>query len=178
MKKAPFIALSGLMALSLAGAGVASAFVINDAATASINSVEVEDVLILRWGQDQSVANITNLAAGTYQYRSVSVAAPVKSEGNAATAALTITIAAKDGCTMHGLTVELGDEDLNVQSPTIDYTLVAGTLDTKAIAISAAATWYLRISIDADEYAKYVAGTADGYTAFGATITAAYGQAA
>jgi len=179
MKKRSTIILAALLAASVAGIGAASAFIINDATNKSLTD-QADDVLILKWGDEASVAAIENLSPGNAQLRSVSLKAPSRNtETNKGY--FHISVKANESATINGLSVEVkkdlafGTYESGSSADNIIATLNSTTA-SYSVEVTADAAYYLRVTIAQADYDKYVAATETGYTSFGGTITLSYDQ--
>lgn len=74
MKKRRVALLSALLVGSLAGAGTAAAFLIDEGHTET--SGKLDAAIVLDWGETSTVTDISDLSPSTPAYREVSVAAP------------------------------------------------------------------------------------------------------
>ncbi len=185
MRKKKRITLYALLLVGLLGIGSASAFIVNDAAGAS-TSQTIEGAIVLNWGTEEEVTAITGLVPSTPQYRKISVAAPQKSANVTLTptfsAQLVNDTASVEGKTisLRGIKVEFANETWLQSTPpsaiaalTINWTgsgwtANAGGADNadnpgaKTATITAATTYYVKISISQEAF-NYYANEANNF---------------
>ena len=170
MKKGKIAFLAGLLACSLAGVATASALIVTGA-HAPQQEGTTDSVLYLEWGSQEDLSNISNLTPDAPQYRKVSVAAPQKS-ASAPNGKFTVSLGlnmsvdpdAGNERSADGLSIDIYDTAFNNDGSNTGTRVGSGALTTETSPISevvtAAKVYYLKISIDATEYAKYLdAGT-------------------
>jgi len=177
MSKKKRTSLYAILLLGLLGIGSASAFIINDA-TGISTSQTLDKAIVLEWGTENITDAIVGLEPTTPQYRTVSVAAPRKS----ATVTETPTFSAKlvNGAgvaektvSLRGIKVEFAETTWLAETPPSaigtltldwsgsDWTPNAGGTDNtgnpgeKTATITAAKTYYVKISINQEAFAYY-----------------------
>lgn len=174
MTKRKIALLSTLLVLSIGGIATGTAFIIQSAN--KTKSDAADSAMILSWGENQTFSEITELKAGTYQYRSVSLKAPLKSAGVTDTAQLTITLSDSASGKMDGLVVDVSTSDWTKTESISSYDTLDATTKTKSFTVTVATTYYLRVSITQEAYSGYIAEGAT--TTFGATINLSYEKVA
>lgn len=173
MKKRSIFMLASILAASFAGMATATAFIINDAASKTVQET-VDGALILNWGDTGSFNNVENLRPTAPQTKNIQVKAPSRSEGVTDAAYLTLTLAAKEGNVIDGLTVKVYNVNIDLaenKDAVALSTLGGTTLTYKTAAITTDTTYYLSFALDATAYEGYV-----NSNNFGGTLTASYGK--
>lgn len=185
MKKSRKIFLGTLMACSLVGIGTATAFLVTGAHTDITG--QADEAIILNWDEQNTVtADIQTLTPSNPAFLHVGVKAPQKTTGATGDAKVTFALsvgecADADNENIVGLKIEIADTDWGVEAPTpietistVDNTTNAGVSYTTD-AITEDDIFYLRVSIDADNYAEYYAPEtrAETYTLCG-VLTISY----
>lgn len=181
MKKRSILLLSGLLAISAAGMATASAFIIDNAAKVTAQGT-VDSVLVLGWNTS-GVTNVSGLTPETMVYKEIKLDAPVASTGQ--TAYFHMSMTAKPNKSIKGLKVEVATSTWAVQNApeaiaTLEDTGNVSDILTYETAVSDVVTYYLRISIDATEFATYVAEEVcsfEGQISFAYNNIASGGQA-
>lgn len=151
-------ALIGLMALSLAG-GIATTFALTSNGGSGSTSGSVDAAIYLNWGDTTQVGDISGLKNGAYIYKSIGVAAPIKSSNvTDKQGQLTFTLAAQvgDNYTINGTTVYISTNDLeNVTDHSASAWKDATKLDksnlTGSFKFNADTTYYLAFTKTAEE---------------------------
>ena len=184
MKKGSVAFLAGLLALSVGGVATASALIITGA-NAPQQQGSIDSVLYLEWGATQELSQISNLTPDAPAYRTISVAAPEKS-ASAPNGKFTATLAANpDGledavnhtASIAGLTVTIYDKafdiDGNPGAGAVKFADLSSLNLSAYEEVSAAKVYYLKITIDSENYAAYTAP--DAATELCGKITFSYG---
>lgn len=186
MKRKSICLLAGLLIASTAGMATATAFIIKDAASSSV-SESVTGTLVLAYGEKQEWANIESLSPTNPKFSSIELKAPIRSANVSDEAKLTLTLAAKIGCSIEGLTIKIATKDWqagSVADSDVVATLNSETTTYVSDAIDDAKTFYLKYEISQSAYDEYVklaeAGTESQAITqnFGGTLTASYAKVA
>lgn len=170
MTKRKTAVLCSLFALSIAGIGTSVAFIVKGATKSKDDTVDT--AMILNWGDKANFSEITNLKANEYQYRTVELKAPAKSDSVTVVPQFTITLSDSASGKMDGMVVDVSTEDWTTTQKIENYDTLDSITKTKSYDVSAAITYYLRVSITQDAYSGYIAE--DATTTFGATINLKY----
>ena len=180
MKKRKIAFLAGLLACSLAGVATASALIVTgNASPATPPTGQIDEVLYLAWGDTNSTGQINNLTPDAPAYRVVSVAAPQKSE-NAPDGLFTAALEADDEVqhsSIAGITVLIYDAPYQQSGqPGAGANKIAELDATHASGsqvVTAAKTYYIKVTISSEAYSAYIAPSAE--TELAGIITFSYG---
>jgi len=154
-RKSKFI-LSALLAFCVAGTGVAVAM----AATGAEKNVTdngIDSAVYLDWGENE-VTDIADLTDTAPAYRKVVCKAPNGSASATDKGKFSFALTADEGKSLEGVAVSVATSEWKVDTPAGDILCTDQTTWTSG-EIAAQTTYYLKVTVTSEAYAKYVAGT-------------------
>lgn len=146
-----------LLLASLLGVGAATAFVTGGDKKSTQGTVD--QVVYLDWGETKSVDNISDLTDGNPVFRTVSLAAPVKSDGatgyGTPTFKLELIAGTGEDESLEGVTIKVSNEEWKATTTAKDTVTTAHSFAEAYSELTK--TYYLKFEVTSKAYAKYVA---------------------
>lgn len=189
MKKSNIALLSALLVCSVAGAGTAAGFLVQGANQST--GGQADSAIILNWGETSTLQNVTSLTPSTPVYQEFTVAAPLSTSSVDLVPTLTATLTEDTDTedinySISGLHIDIATStwlvEAGSEAPTPVISLgnddapeTAATNNvTGTYRVTAAQTFYVRISVDATCYESYYVARDAGEYTLGGTLTLSY----